>query len=56
MEVWHQEHRDGFLGVVTTVAVSFITALVAVAITERLHRGLAEPPRIIYEVDPKSPP
>jgi hypothetical protein len=56
MEVWYQEHRDGFLGIVTTIAVSFITALVTVAVLEQLHRSFAEPPRIIYEVDPKSQP
>jgi len=54
IEVWYQEHKDGFLGIVTTIAVSFITALVAVALSERLHKGFAEPARIIYEVDPKS--
>jgi hypothetical protein len=56
MEVWYQEHRDGFLGIVMTIAVSLITALATVAVLERLHRGFAEPPRIIYEVDPKSQP
>jgi hypothetical protein len=54
MEVWYQEHKDGFLGIVTTIAVSFITALVAVAVSERLYKNFAEPPRIIYEVNPKS--
>ncbi len=56
LEVWYQDHRDGFLGIVVTVAVSFITALLAVAVLERLHRSFAEPPRIIYEVDPKPQP
>jgi hypothetical protein len=56
MEVWYQEHRDGFLGIITTIAVAFITALVTVAVMERLHRSFAEPPRIIYEVDPKTQP
>jgi len=56
MEIWFHEHRDGFLGLLITMAVSFITALAAVAVTERLHRTVAEPPRIIYEVDPKSQP
>jgi hypothetical protein len=54
MEVWYQDHKDGFLGLVTTIAVSFITALLAVALVERLRGGFAEPQRIIYEVDPKS--
>jgi hypothetical protein len=56
MEVWYQEHKDGFLGIVTTIAVSFITALVAVALSERLHKSVAEPPQIIYEVEPKAQP
>jgi hypothetical protein len=56
MEVWYQEHRDGFLGIVTTIAVSLITALVAVAVTERLHGSFAEPPRLIYELGSKSQP
>ncbi|MDB6084666.1 MAG: hypothetical protein JWN43_2547 [Gammaproteobacteria bacterium] len=56
MELWYQEHRDGFLGLVMTIAVSLITALIAVVVLERLHGSFAEPPRIIYEVDPKSQP
>jgi hypothetical protein len=56
MELWYQEHRDGFLGLVITVAVSFITALIAVAIVEGLHGNSTEPPRIIYESDPRSQP
>jgi hypothetical protein len=56
MELWYQEHRDGFFGIVITVAVSFITALVAVAILEGLHKNTAEPARIIYESDPRSQP
>lgn len=54
MEVWYQERKDGFLGIVTTILVSLITALVTLALAERLHRSSSEPPRIIYEVDPKS--
>jgi len=56
MEVWYQDHKDGFLGLVTTIAVSFITALLALALVERLRGGFAEPQRIIYEADPKSQP
>ena len=26
LEVWYQEHKDGFLGIVTTIAVSLVTA------------------------------
>jgi hypothetical protein len=56
MELWYQEHRDGFLGIVITAAVSFITAVIAVAILEGLQRNSTEPARIIYESDPRSQP
>jgi hypothetical protein len=56
MELWYQEHRDGFLGIVITVAVSFITALVAATIVEGLHKNSTEAARIIYESDPRSQP
>ena len=56
MEVWYQEHRDGFLGLVTTIAVSLITALATVYVMEHLHAGKDDPPRVIYEVEPKSQP
>jgi hypothetical protein len=56
MELWYQEHRDGFLGIVITAAVSFITALAAVAMVEELHRSSTEPTRIIYEAEPRSQP
>jgi hypothetical protein len=56
MELWYQEHREGFLGIVITAAVSFITALIAVGIVEGLRRNSTEPTRIIYESDPRSQP
>jgi hypothetical protein len=56
MELWYQEHRDGFLGIAITAAVSFITAMIAVAVVERLHGNAAEPARIIYEPYPRSQP
>ena len=56
MELWYQEHRDGIFGIVITAAVSFITALMAVALVEGLHRNSAEPTRIIYESEPRSQP
>jgi hypothetical protein len=56
MELWYQERKEGVLGLLITVAVSFITALLAVAVAERLHQDDAEPHRIFYEVDPKSSP
>ena len=55
MDVWYAEHKEGFLGLVTTVAVSLITALVTVYVTERLNMGRTEP-RIIYEAEPKPEP
>ena len=54
MEVWLQEHKDGFLGIIITIAVSFITAILAVAVAERLRGHSTETPKIIYEVDPRS--
>jgi hypothetical protein len=56
MEVWYQEHKDGFFGLVTTIAVSLVTALTTVYVLERLHNDYAEPSHVIYEVDPKSQP
>jgi hypothetical protein len=56
LELWYEERKDGFLGLVITITVAFITALIAVAVAERLQRGVAEPPRIIYEVEPKATP
>jgi hypothetical protein len=56
MELWYQEHRDGLLGIVTTIIVSLITALVAVAIEERLYRNTAEPARMLIDADSKPPP
>ena len=54
MEVWLQEHKDGFLGIIITIAVSFITAIVAVALAERLRGHATDAPKIIYEADPRS--
>jgi hypothetical protein len=56
MEVWYQEHKEGFFGLTTTIAVSLITALAAVYVTERLRKVYMEPPRVIYEAEPKSQP
>ena len=56
MEVWYQEHRDGFMGLLITIAVSFVTALAVVGGLRAFAPDVAEPPRIIYEVDPKSQP
>jgi hypothetical protein len=55
MEVWYQEHKDGFLGLVTTIAVALITTLVTVYVVERLSPSRVES-RVIYEVEPKAPP
>jgi hypothetical protein len=56
VELWYQDHKDGVMGLVTTIAVSFITALVAVAVSERIHKTVSEPQRVIYEVEPKVQP
>lgn len=53
IEMWYQEHRDGFLGIMTTIAVSAITALLAVAVAEHLHGSHAQPVRVLYEADPR---
>jgi hypothetical protein len=56
MELWYQEHKDGFLGLVTTVAVSLVTTLATLYVTERIQARVLEPPRVIYEIEPKSQP
>jgi hypothetical protein len=56
MEVWYQEHRDGFLGLMTTVAVSLITTLATVYVLDHLRGNKDESPRVIYEIEPKSSP
>ena len=56
MELWYQDNKEGFLGLITTIAVSFITALAAVAVSERLHKTLSEPQRVIYEVESQAQP
>ncbi|MEA3150832.1 MAG: hypothetical protein QOD56_1771 [Gammaproteobacteria bacterium] len=53
MELWYRERRDGLLGLVATIVVSLITALMTVYVVERL-RNPVEPPRLIYEIEPKS--
>jgi len=30
MDLWYRDHKDGILGIVTTILVSFVTALIAV--------------------------
>jgi hypothetical protein len=56
MEVWYQERKDGFLGLVTTAIVSLITALLTVYVAERVRHSVDEPPRVIYEIMPKASP
>ena len=53
MDVWYQERKNGFVGLVTTVAVSAITALLVVLVTERLYKVFAEQTRVIYEAEPR---
>jgi hypothetical protein len=33
MDLWYREHKDGILGMATTIAVSLVTALIAVLLT-----------------------
>jgi hypothetical protein len=33
MDLWYREHKDGILGLITTIIVSFVTALIAVLLT-----------------------
>ena len=33
LDLWYREHKDGILGMATTVLVSFVTALIAVMLT-----------------------
>ena len=56
LEVWYQEHRDGFVGLVTTIAVALITTLLTLYVTERLHGNKDDLPRVIYEIAPKPTP
>jgi hypothetical protein len=35
MDLWYREHKDGILGMVATVVVSFVTAVVAVVLLAR---------------------
>jgi hypothetical protein len=56
MELWYQEHRDGFVGLVTTIAVSVVTSLATVYVAHHLQNRPSEPPQVIYEIEPKSQP
>jgi hypothetical protein len=38
MDLWYREHKDGFLGMVVTIFVSFATALLTVMVTMLLAR------------------
>ena len=55
MEMWYRERKDGFLGLVTTILVSLITALVTLYAAEHVRRGGDETTRVIYEVVAKPP-
>jgi hypothetical protein len=33
MDLWYREQKDGFLGLVTTIVVAFVTAVIAVLLT-----------------------
>ena len=38
MDLWYREHKDGILGIATTILVSFVTALVTIAVALRFMR------------------
>ncbi len=38
MDLWYREHKDGILGIAMTMLVSFVTALVTMAVAIRLMR------------------
>jgi hypothetical protein len=38
MDLWYREHRDGILGIATTVFVAFLTALITVVVMMRITR------------------
>jgi len=56
MELWYQEHKNGFFGLVTTIAVALITSLTTLYVTQRIQSRFYEPPRVIYEIESKSQP
>ena len=56
MPLWYQEHKNGFVGLLTTICVSLITALATLYVMERISGPFAQPPRVIYEIEPKSQP
>jgi hypothetical protein len=56
MELWYQERKDGFLGLLLTAAVAFLTAVLAVAFLDKWHRTAGEPTRILYEPYPRAQP
>jgi hypothetical protein len=33
MDLWYRDHKDGILGIITTIVVSFVTAVIAVLLT-----------------------
>ena len=38
MDLWYREHKDGILGIAITILVSFVTALVTMAVALRIVR------------------
>lgn len=56
LELWYQEHKNGVFGFLTTVAVSLITALATIYVTQRMQNRVVDVPRVIYEIEPKSQP
>lgn len=38
MDLWYREHKDGIFGIATTIFVSFVTALITVAVMMQIVR------------------
>lgn len=56
MELWFQDNKNGLLGLVTTIAVSVVSSLATVYVTQHIQSRVAEPTRVIYEIESKSQP
>jgi hypothetical protein len=56
MEVWFNEHKDGLLGIATTIAVALVTSLATISVWELHRHNTPDPSRVIYDVGPKATP
>jgi hypothetical protein len=50
VDLWYREHRDGFLGVATTVVVALLTALATVLVTNCAYTNRPDGARAPYEL------